>query len=423
VGSSSSTPLPPVLPSSTQYVASPQSYTQPPAPWTTADPTPAPYPPPAPQAYPQPPIASYNQSLPTYQSPAPPPPPSQPTPTPSYTSIQTPLQPPPPQSPISPSASGSSHGRDELVQKLQTELDDTRKRLAEKEEELLRARHDATQLQTQVDGIQRQIALAQQEAQQLRANAETNHKIAVEKDQELGKIRKETLDLQTAQGQELERTKQEALALRQQLGQLTVTQQEAQQLRVNAETNHKLAVDKDQELGKIRKEILDLQTAQGQELERAKQEALALRQQLGQLTVAQQEAQQLRVNAETNHKLAIDKDQELSKLRKEMLDLQVVQGQELERARQEALALRQQVDQNTPFQEAYRRMYEDLHVLKATMEKKDAEIARLNQAIAALPISPVTTPPVFPLNAEIPPSGLGGANTVSSLRRILCIRY
>ncbi|KAF8249012.1 P-loop containing nucleoside triphosphate hydrolase protein [Wilcoxina mikolae CBS 423.85] len=428
LGQSSSSPFQPGPPSSTQYVASPQSYTQPQAPWTT----PAPFPPPAPQAHQQSPTASYpTQQQQTYQAPPPPAPPPQPTPALAYTPVQPQPQPPPPQSPISTSVSGSSHGRDELVQKLQSELDDMRQRVTEKEEELLRARHDATELRNQVEGSQRQLAVALQEGQQLRANAESNHKLAVEKDQELSKVRKEMFDQQTAQGQELERAKQEALALRQQFGQLSATQQDAQQLRVNAETNHKLAVDKDLELNKIRKEMFDLQASQGQELERVKQEAFALRQQLGQLTAAQQEAQQLRANAEINHKLAVDKDQELNKARKEMFDLQATHGQDLERAKQEALALhqqlaqlaaakqealelRQQVEQNTTFQEAYAKMYEELHELKATLAMKDAEIAILNLQIttqSTLPISPVTTPPVWPPNAEVPHSGLTGTNT------------
>ncbi|KAF8543307.1 P-loop containing nucleoside triphosphate hydrolase protein [Trichophaea hybrida] len=410
IGQSSSSPFQPGPPSSTQYVASPQSYTQPPAPWTT----PATFPPSA--SYP-------TQQQQTYQAPPPPAPPPQPTPAPAYSPVQ-------PQSSTSISASGSSHGRDELVQKLQSELDDMRQRVTEKEEELLRTRHGATQLRNQVEGIQRQLAVAQQEGQQLRANAESNHRLAVERDQELNKVRKETFDQQTAQGQELERTKQEALALRQQFGQLSVTQQEAQQLRVNAETNHKLAVDKDQELNKVQKEMFDLQASHGQELERAKQEAFALRQQLGQLTAAQQEAQQLRANAEINHKLAVDKDQELNKVRKEMFDLQATHGRELDHvkqeafalrqqlgqlavAKQEALALRQQVEQNTTFQEAYAKMYEEMHELKATLAMKDAEIAILNMQIttqSTLSISPVTTPPVWPPNEEIPHSGLTGTN-------------
>jgi len=117
------------------------------------------------------------------------------------------------------------------------------------------------------------------------------------------------------------------------------------------------------------------------------------------IELAQQDAQQLRANAEANHKLAVDTGEELAKTRGQVADLQAaarLHAGELEQAQQSTAALRLQLQHQGTSEEAYQRMWHDLHELRQLLAKKDAEISALKACQALPPPAQLVTPAAVP---------------------------
>jgi len=190
----------------------------------------------------------------------------------------------------------------------------------------------------------------------------------------------------------------------------TIDEKDAEVARLNRElaaasTNPALQ----DEVDNLRKQMVE----KDQELARARDETAQLRGQIDaiqkqsqqQIQLAQQDAQQLRANAELNHKLAVETGEELAKVRREQADLQAaarLQTEEIEQARQSAGALRQQLQQQGTSEESYQKMWQELHDLKQTLANKDVEIAGLRAKQPTQPMTPVQTPPVWNQTTGVP---------------------
>jgi len=363
--------FPQIVTPTTQFVAGPQSYNQPQPQWQQHQQQQQPqFGPPVQQQQQQfQPQQQYQQQphFQQQQQQKPPPQPQQSAPPPAY---QPPAQPTPPYTPPDPELARLrtvTTEQETTINQKTTEIYDAKiensrltRLLADKDSECARVSRELETITQQL--VRKSTAVREKdaalekgkrEAVELQGEIEVIKTKAASADEELLRVKREGAALQG----EVEGMKKKAALADEEL---LRTKREAATLRAEVETIHKRALEKDDIAARAQRE------------------------------------------AELNSTSAAAKTAEIEKLRKEILDLQATVlknsnvARELEAAKAEVRTLRQEIQDKVTDEEAHRKTWHDLQVMRTTLATKDNEIARLNHVIKSKSVLPETTNPPAP---------------------------